>query len=727
MADVDQWDPDQIDEVADALAERARTGGQTAEDLRGLHGMATWEGDAGEAAKQAIDKSASKLETSAQNDALASLFTKKSAGDVRTVKNSLKSIVEDAAAEPAVSLNLETNTVTPPDTTGWEEEDVQKLADKVADLEDRIVAMLAAAAEADSDLGRVMTAAAGGDPQTPAQQGSGDGQSLQDGQLTPEELARLTENTTLTPEQLDALARGNLVLPASQMEYLNSLARSMDGMNIQQTRAMVDNLDKANPGAGRDLVNGLQMLSDPKIQAAGGDWKGGLDRLPSGIKNVAAALPSDRGNIHAEDRRDLAAIIMKGSPEYMQGSDLDRSVLKQTEQILKGAPDWTYKQGWELSANPALKDMLAAVGRDHWAVHDLVAGADGKSPNNEFISNVLRHNWDDGGTAASTLVHGLAPVATDTMQLDAATRAGETVHAFDQYIASHPTEFTNMTSLEPKDQWHGDGPVYRDNEMFGKANPQLAQALAEANVPFLDDMVGHDLNNTSGFAPLDDGGDANMPRTRDLLAILGSDPQAAGTLHDAMKADHLGFQNEYVNSLANNQTPDVDALKADGQLQGLKAVASSMTNAQELTLEHDQAVEEHDQKSGGFNTLKEVGSYFPGVNKALDNIGNIPGGDELMEDMFGVGEAPGDPLMPHIPVQSENANQYHVAQQLFEARYGDLSKFPDGFPSYEEYVSKDSVRNDVTQYLGGQIRSDLAESGSAYQRTLPHDPPKFGN
>ncbi len=153
MADVDQWDPDQIDEVADALAERARTGGQTAEDLRGLHGMATWEGDAGEAAKQAIDKSASKLETSAQNDALASLFTKKSAGDVRTVKNSLKSIVEDAAAEPAVSLNLETNTVTPPDTTGWEEEDVQKLADKVADLEDRIVAMLAAAAEADSDLG----------------------------------------------------------------------------------------------------------------------------------------------------------------------------------------------------------------------------------------------------------------------------------------------------------------------------------------------------------------------------------------------------------------------------------------------------------------------------------------------------------------------------------------------------------------------------------------------
>jgi len=655
------------------------------------------------------------------------MAARKSAGDVRTVKNQQQSILEDAAAA-GVSVNLETNTIIPPDTTGWDEDEVAALRDKIADLEDRMVAMLAAANEADSDLNRVMTAAAGGVTKTSAEQGSEDGRSLEDGELTPEELARLTDNTRLTPQQLDALARGNLVLPASQLEYLDSVARSMDGMNIQQARVMMDALDKTNPGASRDLMNGLQLLSDSKVKAAGAEWKGGLDRLPTGIRNVADGLPADPGNTHAADRRDLAAIMMKGSPEFMQGSDLDRAVLKQTEQLLKGAPDWTYKQAWELQANPALKDMLTAAGRDHWAVHDLVAGGDGKSPNNEFISNALRHHWDDGGAAASTLVQGLAPVATDTTQLDAATRAAETVNAFDQYISNpeHSTDFTNMTSLLPSDQWDSHGPEYRGNQMFGEANPHLAQALAEANAPFLDDMVGHDLNGTHGFTPLDDGSDANMPHTRDLLAVLGSDPDAASTLRDQLNANHLGFQKDYVDSLANHDAPDVDALKADARLQGLNAVASSMTDAQHAASEHAQAVEDHKQQSAAYDALKTAGGSIPGVSNVLDAIGKIPGGDNLLKDMFGGGAAPGEPLIPHIPIQNSDANQYSIAQQLFNQGYGDQNAFPNGFPSYDDYKSNDETRIQVGEYLGRDIRADLTEANTSYTETLPHTPPKVG-
>ncbi|BBX31553.1 hypothetical protein MMAG44476_37293 [Mycolicibacterium mageritense DSM 44476 = CIP 104973] len=398
MADVDQWQPDKIDEVADALAERARTGGQTAEDLRGLHDMATWEGDAGDAARQAIDKSATELETSAQNDTLASLFTKKSVSDVRAVKNSLKSIVEDAAAEPAVSINLETNTITPPDTTGWEEDEVTKLREKMADLEDRIVAMLAAAEEADSDLGRVMTAAAGGDPQTPAEQGSTDGQSLQDGKLTPEESARLTENTTLTPEQADALARGNLVLPASQMEYLNQVARSLDGKSTPEIRALMDSLGVD----GDRLQDALQLVSNEHVSAAGVDPslkpgdpgyvppKGSFDALPDAVRRDLTKYPLEhlQSPVGAYSRArpelaDLAAMANRGNPALQQGTSFDQAMLKQAEVMLDNSkiPDELAKKnlGQDLvpfnkgQVDPTLQAVLSAAGRDQIALHDTLA------------------------------------------------------------------------------------------------------------------------------------------------------------------------------------------------------------------------------------------------------------------------------------------------------------------------------------------------------------------
>lgn len=134
MADVDHWDPGQIDEVSEALVERARHSGTAAGELRGAHAIADWDGEAGEAAKEALEKSAVEHDSSAQNDVLAAMAAKMSAGDVRAVKNQQKSILEDAAADPAVSINLETNTITPPDTTDWEEDDVKKLADKMRDL-----------------------------------------------------------------------------------------------------------------------------------------------------------------------------------------------------------------------------------------------------------------------------------------------------------------------------------------------------------------------------------------------------------------------------------------------------------------------------------------------------------------------------------------------------------------------------------------------------------------
>ena len=216
MADVQRWEPEQIDEVSAAAAQRARTSGQTAETLRNLSVFGTWKGDAGEAAQQAINQSADKLALSQKEAFLVALGAGRSAQDVRTVKNDLQSLMDYAAAAPHVQIDTATNSVITPDTTGWAQEDIDALTAKIEEVENRIVAVLAAADEADADLARVLTAATGGDPELPAEQGTNDGQSLQDGQLTPEEMARLEENTNLTPEQQEALVRGDLVLPAAR-------------------------------------------------------------------------------------------------------------------------------------------------------------------------------------------------------------------------------------------------------------------------------------------------------------------------------------------------------------------------------------------------------------------------------------------------------------------------------------------------------------------------------
>jgi hypothetical protein len=52
--------------------------------------------------------------------------------------------------------------------------------------------------------------------------------------LTPQQVMRLVEAGSLTPEQLEALQSGDSAdIPASQMEYINTLARSLDGKSPQ--------------------------------------------------------------------------------------------------------------------------------------------------------------------------------------------------------------------------------------------------------------------------------------------------------------------------------------------------------------------------------------------------------------------------------------------------------------------------------------------------------------
>lgn len=744
LADIQRWEPEQIDEVSEAAAQRARTSGEQAQALRNLQVFSTWKGEAGEAAKQAIERSATKLDMTAKESFLVSLGAQKSAQDARTVKNDLNSILQDAAASPAVTVDTATNTVIPPDTTGWEESEVQALVDKIEDLENRIVAVLASAEETDADLARVLTAATGGDPATPAEQGAADGTSLQDGRLTPEESARLAENTTLTPEQLAALQRGNLVLPASQMEYLHQLSRSLDGKSTPEIRALMDKLGTD----GARLQDALQMVSNEHISATGinpslkpGDKgyvpaRGSFDALPDAVRRDLTKFPLNfqETNVGAgvypqarQELRDLAAMVDKGNPALQQGSTFDQRMLKQAEIMLdnsKVPPDAVPLVKGQV--DPVLQDMLSAAGRDQMAVYDALAGEGSKPPNDKFIENLLTHQWADGGAAAGSLLHGTAPVAnptdlTDPTQLAQATRAGETLNAVDGW-AGNSENVPKLLNI-----------AGTDGQSLGQVNPELAKALAEANKPYLDDMMSNNLDNTRGFDALDNPReDAGLTNTRGLFSVIDTNEDAAATLNSQAYLNSLQYQHNFEQSIIDGGNVDTGDLQSAGTQRGVIDAAANVAANDAISDANAAAQKAHENKGQWLDIAKSLGGEIPGVKAILDGIDKMPG--DTLRDMV-VGEAPNPNAPNPVTMGSSDALQYSIAQHLLDNHIGDPSVF-------EEYGLIDSATGQLkpldapdvnpanfssafTNYFDGidpSVKFGIEDYEDGYRDALPKPP-----
>jgi len=134
LADIQRWDPEEIREVAEAAAARARTSRETAQELRNLSVFTTWKGDAAEAAQDAMNRSSTRLELSAQDSFKVAVGAGRAYEEAQAVTKEVRDILAFAAEAPPVEVNTFTNTVLPPDTTGWEPEEVAKLAAKISDL-----------------------------------------------------------------------------------------------------------------------------------------------------------------------------------------------------------------------------------------------------------------------------------------------------------------------------------------------------------------------------------------------------------------------------------------------------------------------------------------------------------------------------------------------------------------------------------------------------------------
>lgn len=755
LADVQGWDPGQIDGVADAAAHRARSSGEAAETLRNLSVFGTWKGNAAEAAQQAINQSATTLLLSQKEAMLVSLGAQQSAADVRLVKNDLQSLLDYAATAPHVQVDLASNSVIPTDTTGWAQEDIDALVAKTAEVEKSMVAVLAAAEEADDDLARVLTAATGGEPELPAEQGTADGESLQDGQLGQEEMARLEENTNLTPEQQQALVRGELVLPASQMEYLNNLSRSLDAKSPADIRALIDQLN-ANGQNGGAVTDALQLLGNENVTTAGADpdakpgdvgyvpTQGGMQNLPSGIREtferplrgpVAPTLgTNEQGNptIETPDQwhpfpeldnyRDVAAIVSAGDASLQQGTALDAALLDKSGQILNdmhNSPSIAWKEHVDMGQrliDPAVQDMLNAAGRDQLAVHDALAGTDGKTPNNQFIGDLFKHQWADSA-AAGSLLNGTGAVPTDLTdptQMDQARRVGETMHAVNAWISegNNAQDLLNISGAE--------------NQSLGQVNPALTQALAEANKPFIDDMLGNPLDNSQGFGTLDDLSNPEMPNMRDVFAVIDTNADAAQTLNSQAYLNGLQYQANFQQSVIDGGTVNTGDLQSAGTLRGVIDSGANIADNDAITYGNLQDVKAYESRAQWFDVAKTLGGEIPGVSTILEWNGKIPG--DPLQQIF-VGDAPTGADPTYIAQQSSEAMQYAVAQRLLDNGFGNPAIFADeGLIDPATGQLKplmgdfDDFRSAMTNYFNGinpTVKSGIEDYEDAYRDALP--------
>jgi len=213
LAELLQW-PDHIKDVADAAVARAKASQTAGQELAELSEISTWEGEAGDAARQATQDHKTTMEASGLDALAVAAGVNKAHQDSLEVVKQINALLEEAAQPPAVTVNLDTDEVIPPDTAGMSKSEVESLKKRMSSIIAAVEKSLAAGEQTDMELANVLKAATGEQGTDYQAAGKEDGQALASGTMTPEELTRLRKETALTPEQQAALQRGDLTIPA---------------------------------------------------------------------------------------------------------------------------------------------------------------------------------------------------------------------------------------------------------------------------------------------------------------------------------------------------------------------------------------------------------------------------------------------------------------------------------------------------------------------------------
>jgi hypothetical protein len=278
-------------------------------------------------------------------------------------------------------------------------------------------------------------------------------------------------------------------------------------------------------------------------------------------------------------------------------------------------------------------------------IHDAVTGANG----NAFLDDLTKHQWQDDGLAAG----GLFDWVAEDAQNDPTGRAASTAHALADYTADHQKSLLNIPGA--------------DNQSLGQVNPELTRDMSRAFAPYLDDMVGNNLDNTNGgfFPPLD-GGEGQATNTRALMSVMYTDLEASETMYRQTGLNVEGYVQNAANSLIDGDpTSNNSAMLAAGKLQSALDLAS-FDEAYDRTQNEQQAVQHsYSRRADLFDSLSGLASNTPLAGIAVDQL------SPYMKDVLVGPPPPSDSTAPTAPPRSDFPVQVKMAEALLQNQVGD--------------------------------------------------------
>lgn len=152
---------------------------------------------------------------------------------------------------------------------------------------------------------------------------------------------------------------------------------------------------------------------------------------------------------------------------------------------------------------------------DPKSVHQIPPGPAGQ----EFLKSISAYKWGDQSGRVTAWFQWIPGAATGPNPDDRAL-AAKTSHTIATFLAD------NSDSLQ----------------QIGSVNPALTQSYTMAVVPYLGSLVTKDPL-TPQFPPLD-ALDSAMPKTRGLLAVLGTDPTSSLILGQAIGRQVARYQDD---------------------------------------------------------------------------------------------------------------------------------------------------------------------------------------
>nr|WP_296780309.1 hypothetical protein [Rhodococcus sp. (in: high G+C Gram-positive bacteria)] len=540
------------------------------------------------------------------------------------------------------------------------------------------------------------------------EQGASDARALMTdpSTLSPEQQHRLVEAGRLTPEQLDALRTGETAaIPASQMEYLEQLARAMDGKSPQEVADILGRLPEDARGG---VADSLQILSNEHVTATVvGDsdvpTHGGFERLPDSMRESLTrddlvvdsveragmtALPSIALNGVA-DNQAIASIVGAGSDQYKTGSTLDSHLLDVGRQYLDAqvrheqnphsATEFFTVDGYGTKDTRITEDIFAAVGADNVAVHDAVTDTD-HGP--DFIRDTLTHNWSDDGIAVSSMFQfdSADSIVTDhdnSADVATAERTGGIMSAVAEAIAT--------------DDWeHLSDVPEADEQSVGQLNPALLNTLSHSMSPYIPDMAGLPSDDRPGFdnSWIDPSGTSKYAGSAQVFALMNTDHDAGTYFTERTQAEILAAEGRYAEDPRDPYSGQ--QLMTVGILHGLTDEGMTTGLQDQYTDKAELAQAAFDRKSAAYDLLSTLGTA---------GIGELPGGGYVntMIDLVG------DPLKDSL-----------VGAEPDGAQEATLS----GYDPFRDYYNILAAQPNLPPEVTGEFGDMFAADGSL----LPYSP-----